>query len=75
MNQEIYEAVREIIQKITEKHFAPITIGYRGDLAKSIAEAVPEKEKDSGINHSVDLIRMGHNAFHNTLLKNLRKKK
>ena len=30
------EEIRKAIQKITEKHFAPITIGYRKDLAQEI---------------------------------------
>ncbi|KKL28165.1 hypothetical protein LCGC14_2377890 [marine sediment metagenome] len=32
------EEIRRIIQIITEKHFAPITIGYKEDLAQAIAD-------------------------------------
>ena len=88
MNQEIYEAVMSntTTPELVEKYFPKGECQERGKaivlhaemlivLAKSIAEAVPEKifcECIGNCEHEEE-IRI-HNAFHDTFLKNLKEK-
>lgn len=104
MNPKIFEAVREIIEKNLKcMAYSGIPGGIRvegvEDVAKSIAEAVPEKRKGIEIKGAIVKCQFpddcnfpicdcaegiptknryktqedrGHNAFHDTLLKNLK---
>ena len=82
MNKEIYEAVREIVEKITCKRFGIKTTRDVSALAKSIAEAVPEKKHIADIDENncpdysnEERCDIAWNAFYDQLLKNLKGKK
>ena len=80
MDKNIYEAYREIL-KGHMFHYSVDDCGLNkriNDLAKTIAEAVPEKKKPINRRCGIDIYSLpdqGFNHFHKELLFNLRRGK